>query len=120
SKHGAPSQDDKPFRSIATGFYPTADEIQFPGSSIDNTLLQAKAGDSTRQRLFQVHTKTPHPYLQYQLLNKIFNNVTVRSNVFAVWLTVGFFEVTDDSSRPAKLGAEIGRAENRHVRHRMF
>jgi hypothetical protein len=119
SPHGIPSEDDKPFRSLATGLYPL-DEPQFAGSSMDNTVLQRAAGDGVRQRLFEVHTGSPHPYLKYQLLNKIFNNVTVRSNVFAVWLTAGFFEVTDDGSQPVKLGAEIGRAENRHVRHRMF
>jgi hypothetical protein len=120
SKHGRPSPDDKPFRSLATGFYPQKDELQFPGSNLDTTLLQARAGDSARHRLLEVPVSQPHPALQYQLLNKIFNNVTVRSNVFAVWITVGFFEVTDASSRPAKLGAELARAENRQIRHRMF
>jgi hypothetical protein len=120
SKHGQPSKDDRPFRSVATGFYPAKDEIQFPGSDIDDTVLQAKVGSPNRQRLFQVPVSPPHPYLQYQLLNKIFNNITVRSNVFAVWITVGFFEVTDDAGRPVKLGAELGRAENRQIRHRMF
>jgi hypothetical protein len=121
SKQGWPRKDDRPFRSVATGLYPARGEIQFPGSSIDNTALQQKrAGDPSRERLFQTPVSPAHPYLQYQLLNKIFNNLTVRSNVFAVWVTVGFFEVTDASTRPVKLGAEMGRGENRQIRHRLF
>src|SRR5262249_4849230 len=58
----------------------------------------------------------PHPYLRQSLLNKIYQHISYRSNVFAVWVTVGFFEV-DDLGR---LGKEIGRNEGRHVRHRMF
>lgn len=59
---------------------------------------------------------TLNSYAKTDFLNKIFNNTTTRSNVFAVWLTVGFFEV--DSS--GALGAEIGVTEGRQVRHRMF
>jgi hypothetical protein len=108
---------DRPFRSLATGLTPYND-TQFPSGGIEDTLLRAISEDPDR-RLFELAAPT-HPYQRLELLTKIFNNVTVRSNVFAVWLTVGFFEVTEDASRPVKLGAELGRTENRQVRHRMF
>src|SRR5439155_10003881 len=38
----------------------------------------------------------------------------------AVWCTVGYFEVVDETVRPVKLGSEVGRSENRHIRHRFF
>ena len=130
---GSPGASDRPFLSLATGYAlpdgPGNVDPQHPGrgAGINDTLLRAAdptadgqaGGGAALSRLFQVPGET-HPYRQDELLTKIFNNVTVRSNVFAVWLTVGFFEVTDDSTRPVKLGAEIGRATGTNVRHRLF
>jgi hypothetical protein len=123
---GAPGPNDKPFMGLATGFSSgNPADPQYPqGISIENTLLRSLNGQGG-QRLFQTSgnpniPETNHPYMQDQLLTKIFSNLTTRSNVFGVWVTVGFFEVTDDTTRPVTLGAEIGRAENKHIRHRMF
>lgn len=120
-----PGPNDRPFRGMAAGFtMPTGQQYdQYPaGSGIEDTLLRAHPTVPT-QRLFASINPTPennHPYLRDQLLTKIFNNVTPRSNVFAIWVTVGFFEVLDENARPPRLGAEIGRSENRQIRHRMF
>jgi hypothetical protein len=110
---------NRPFRSLATGF--DASLTQYPeATGINNTVLRTfNVGAATGRRLFGV-TDSTHPYLRSRVLTKIFNNLTTRSHVFAVWVTVGFFEVKDDSVRPVKLGAEIGRSEGRHIRHRMF
>ena len=83
---------------------------------IENTMFQSPGGTS----LFEQNPPTQaHPYLKRELLRKIYGSVTTRSNVFAVWATVGFFEV-DDSVSPPRIGAEIGATENRQIRHRMF
>jgi hypothetical protein len=126
---GTPSGSDNPFLGYGTGLYPAADS-QFPGYGVNNSNLRSfnTGGLGNSARLFEIESANPysgsmqttHPYLRYQLLGKLFNNITTRSNVFAVWLTVGFFEVTDDTVRPVKLGAEIGRATGQNLRHRMF
>jgi hypothetical protein len=113
---------NRPFLGMGPG--PTWADLgsQFPGGlGIEDTFLRSSGGADGTVRLFQkADPAGTHPYLQYQLLTKIYNHLTCRSNVFAVWLTVGFFEVTDATTRPPTQGAEIGRAEGRHVRHRMF
>jgi hypothetical protein len=114
---GSPSAGDRPFLSLAAGVGLQGDAPHAAGLGLEDTLL--RSGPATGQRLLQV-PGAAHPYQQYELLTKIFNQVTTRSHVFAVWLTVGFFEVTDAMTRPVRLGAEVGRAEGRHVRHRLF
>jgi hypothetical protein len=94
-----PQQEGTPFQPFAAG-------------DINRTWLQPN--------LFRVGNPNAHPYGQMALLQKIFNNITTTSNVFGVWWTVGYFEVVDESVRPARLGKEIGRDENRHMRHRFF
>jgi hypothetical protein len=127
--------NDKPFLSLATGNVPAGDP-QYPnGSGLGDTILRQDPSDPTKTKLlFGLLPQTPsfwapgqanangvrHPYLQTEPLRKIAGNITTRSNVFAVWMTVGFFQVTDDTVRPVKLGPEINKAVGRHVRHRMF
>lgn len=58
-------------------------------------------------------------YARKELLTKVANSLTTRSNTFGVWITTGYFEV-DPSTTPPRLGAEIGRSEGANIRHRMF
>src|SRR5207244_11683379 len=41
------------------------------------------------------HDINRNPYFRYQPLQKIGNVLTTRSNCFAVWVTIGYFEVED-------------------------
>jgi hypothetical protein len=140
-----PGQSDRPFKPFATGFIPNPaippPFAQYPGGAgLDDTLLRTTTAvpnqlvpQPATQSLYgnlalgvpNQPNVTLHPYQRTELLQKIFNNVGTTSNVFAVWLTVGFFEVQDVDAAgnaivPAKIGSEIGRDQGRQVRHRMF
>jgi hypothetical protein len=123
----------RPFYGFGAGFTMPGDQQWTNGLSINNTLLASNnAGNPSPSlpRLFEeaqgiiatspqpprFYAQNAHPSLRYELLTKIFNNVTVRSNVFAVWCTVGFFQVDGQG----RLGPEIGRADGRQLRHRFF
>jgi hypothetical protein len=110
------TDQDRPFLDPAgLGHLPVGDQqapLPLQGRGLDDTLF--------RLRNTAPPAAANHPYFQNELLTRIYSHFTTRSNVFAVWLTVGFFEVTDDTTIPPKLGAEIGRANGTEIRYRFF
>jgi hypothetical protein len=68
-----------------------------------------------------------NPSFKYQSLQRLGNLVTGRSNVYGVWITVGYFEVEPavngpDPARPDgyQFGAEVGSDQGQIKRHRAF
>ena len=66
-----------------------------------------------------------NPYFRYQGMQRLTNLVTTRSNVYAVWITVGFFEVKPqlvDDAHPDgfRLFQELGTDTGQIERHRGF
>jgi hypothetical protein len=116
--------NDRPFRSFATGQVPAGDAQNPQGLDIGDTLLRGVFDVPLGS--VQANGRSYNPFLVKELLTKISSNLTTRSNTFAVFLTVGFFAVDQDTDAagnpllPPVLGAEIGKAEGRNIRHRMF
>ncbi len=65
-----------------------------------------------------------HPAYRTEWLQKITNLTTVRTHQYAVWITVGFFEVvqtgTPELGIPDAVGQELGLAAGSNVRYRSF
>jgi hypothetical protein len=65
-----------------------------------------------------------NPQFQYLTATRLANVATTRSHVFAVWITVGFFQwdeiakayITDGTGNPIEVGADTGNSQ----RHRGF
>ncbi|MBI3462810.1 MAG: hypothetical protein HY000_07085, partial [Planctomycetes bacterium] len=138
------TDDDRPFRSFAFGQ---------PLGDIDDTLLRSIRPSANGQPadvnpLLDHAAPLPsqqapsdplpqHSALRYQLYQKLGNTATTRSNVFAIWVTVGFFEVLDEPQPDTKdndgdnfidepdellpkLGREVGSDTGQVKRHRGF
>ena len=135
----------KPFRSFGGGQQVPLAALQ-PQREIDATLLRSGANltDPTSKRpllAFDQKITDPldpmtgqygpfndhdrNPFFRYQALQRLGNLVTTRSNVYAVWITVGYFEVTLGTVDPVHpdgymLGAELGTDTGEIERHRAF
>jgi hypothetical protein len=121
---GANSQ---PYWGLATGMAAGGDPLGAASRGINNTLLRSSTGastatDVTQLRMFEPNQTLPaQPLSRFELLSKIMQNLTTRSNVFGVWVTFGFFKVTDSTTQPVKLGAEyIWPNVGTTIRHKMF
>jgi hypothetical protein len=62
------------------------------------------------------------PTVRQELLSKIIGNTTSRSNCFAVWVTVGFFEVVSEQGNPTTAAPKyiLGKEMQPRTRRRMF
>jgi hypothetical protein len=126
----SPTTPDRPFLSLAIGLDTAGTDVQYPnGHSLNDTILRPLPSSTATpingpQLLLEDPnvTGTTHPYQRYQLLTKIFNNVTNRSNCFAIWVTAGYFTVpgTPPFATPPVLGPEVGISTSTNVRHRAF
>lgn len=94
-------------------------DLDGPAGVNQSLYLGAQGGD-----------RREHPVFQQEWLQKILNLGTVRSHQYAVWVTVGFFEVVQEGNPqlaladPAlvvdQLGREVGKDRGENVRHRSF
>jgi hypothetical protein len=88
--------------------------------SFENVYLGSGAAADRRQS----------PYFRTEWLQRVLNLTTVRTHQFAVWVTIGFFEVTrrgkpalatsDPAAAADLLGKEVPAPDGRTVRHRGF
>ena len=148
--------DDRPFRSYAFGASPQGDihdtlfrELRLglqptdPSSFLFDWLYPSFV---TQQPEWGDTTPGQHTSFRFQLLQKLGNAVTTRSNVFAIWVTVGYFEVLHEPQRDGmdndgdvfnqqgelvgisdepdellpRLGQELGYQTGEVTRHRAF
>ncbi|HEV3143474.1 MAG TPA: hypothetical protein VGZ47_06260, partial [Gemmataceae bacterium] len=118
--NGIPGPGDRPFYSMITT--PLAGDAQYGPQSGNNAEVMRDGNNPGTELIDSPQggtNQTPqHPYVQHELLRKIYGNLTTRSNTFAVFITTGFFDVRGQrpGGGPPLLGGEV----NPELRHRFF
>lgn len=151
-----PSIFSAPFRSNVGGYYVPAANLrsidvtsQSPGPNlrrfeVDGGLLRESLGRNAAPPAFPLfgvtngpahRDATRNPFFFYEMISRLSSLATTRSNVYAVWVTVGYFEVepapsSEYSYTPAeyklafpqgqRLGRELGADTGDIKRHRAF
>jgi len=134
----APFLDSQMRQTFQPSGSPNPAYISLPRSSVDATLLRGRHSDPS-QPLFYVDRPTSpqlnmnysttdrNAFFAYQGLNRLSSMLTTHSNVFAIWVTIGYFEVEANPAGPDLahpdgylLGAELGVDSGTARRHRAF
>jgi hypothetical protein len=126
-----------PFRSAAGAAYRLPGTVPLTTDpEINVTMMRPRADGQPLFAPSQAGTPpyvdpNQHAYFRYQDLMRLSNSLTTRSNVYAVWITVGYFEVSPAPSGASgvnysiypdgwQLGAELGSDTGDIQRHRAF
>jgi hypothetical protein len=123
--------------SLAGGWQPLF-QINQTTSGTNGSAYQSWIGPAPGQpagtNVGQYHDIIRNPYFRFQALQKLGNMTTNHSNCFAVWVTIGYFEVEDyrpggagtaivvDAAHPdgLSLSQEVGADSGEITRHRAF
>jgi hypothetical protein len=127
-----PAEFVHPFRSYGSAsMVPPVANMNYD-REINATLLRENPNNPGQQLLQHtsnqdVDNTDRNPFFRYQGLERLENLVTTRSNVYAVWITVGYFEVKPwpggvDAAHldGYQLGQELGMDTGEIQRHRAF
>ena len=117
---GSPSNPFfRPYRNSNEGnFVPAAVGVE---ENVDCGLFRRDPADPTRS-LFDITSATRSGYARNAMRQRLGNLVTTRSSVFAIWITVGYFEVDEtDTLRDISCGGvELGSDTGEVTRNRGF
>lgn len=116
---GVPGGTDRPFLPLGVAEVAAGGDTFLGGASLkDDTLLRADPSSppgtsylSVRDPASPLNPADSH-YRRAEALRKIMNNVTTTSDTFAVWVTVGYFEVETGSEVTPPPGWPMGSGPN--------
>ncbi len=130
-----PSYFSNPFRSASGAALTLSNLVGKPPRTDADVTLRRRADAATLtdiplfsyQSTNAIDNSSRNPYFRNQIYQRLANSITTRSNVYAIWITVGYFEVSAnpggvDLGHPDgyQLGQELGSDTSSTVRHRGF